>query len=219
MPKETIRRRALALNAAIAALCAFAWCQMAFGWGSEHGPLSAFGLETLKYFTTLSNILSAVVSTIFVVHAARYPSQPVPDWLHVLRLAATTSVALTFLTVELFLAPSLGYAALHAGANLWFHLLLPLMAIASFCIFEADRPIPVRATLLAIAPMILYGAGYYANLLVNGMGEWPNSNDWYGFAQWGMDKAPLVFAVMALATWAIALVLRAANQRMWRLRH
>ena len=189
------KRLSLVCNAAIAVLCAFAWCQMAFGWGSDSGPLAAFGLSSLKYFTTLSNIFSAAVSAIFAVRAAR--GAGVPDWLHCLRLVATTSVTLTLLTVELFLAPALyGYASMHVGANLWFHLVLPLLAIVSFCAFEADRPIPMRWTFVALAPMLLYGTCYYANLLVNGMG-----------------RASLVFAAMALATWGIAAVLRAVNQR------
>ena len=117
--------------------------------------------------------------------------------------------------VEAFLSPVLyGYASMHAGANLWFHLLLPLMAIASFCAFEADRPMPLRWTFAAIVPMALYGTGYLANILANGI----PGNDWYGFSAWGMERTPIVFAVMVSVVWLIALGLRAANQRIYRSR-
>ncbi|MBQ3267258.1 MAG: hypothetical protein IJH08_05010, partial [Atopobiaceae bacterium] len=201
MSEEARTRWAIALNAAIVVLCAFAWCQMVFGWGWEYAPLSGLGLSSLKYFTIQSNLLSAVVSAACVVFYLRKPDKPLPGLLHGMRLVATTGVALTFVTVEAFLSPALyGYASMHAGANLWFHLVLPLLAIVSFCVFEADRPLSVRWTFAAIVPMALYGVGYLANILANGI----PGNDWYGFTAWGMERTPIVFAVMALVVWLIA---------------
>ena len=215
MPEKSETKRAVACNAAIAVLTAFAWCQMMFGWGWENAPLSGLGLSTLKYFTIQSNLLSAIVSAACVVFYLREPGKPLPRWLHGMRLVATTGVTLTCITVEAFLPPVLyGYASMHAGANLWFHLLLPLMAIASFCAFEADRPMPLRWTFAAIVPMALYGTGYLANILANGI----PGNDWYGFSAWGMERTPIVFAVMVSVVWLIALGLRAANQRIYRSR-
>ncbi|MBR3385359.1 MAG: hypothetical protein IKG69_09215 [Atopobiaceae bacterium] len=215
MSEEARTRWAIALNAAIVVLCAFAWCQMVFGWGWEYAPLSGLGLSSLKYFTIQSNLLSAVVSAACVVFYLRKPDKPLPGLLHGMRLVATTGVALTFVTVEAFLSPALyGYASMHAGANLWFHLVLPLLAIVSFCVFEADRPLSVRWTFAAIVPMALYGVGYLANILANGI----PGNDWYGFTAWGMERTPIVFAVMALVVWLIACGLRAANQRVYRMR-
>ena len=215
MPEKNRTRLALALNVAIVVLTAFAWCQMMFGWGWEYAPLAGLGLSTLKYFTIQSNLLSAVVSAVFAVRTVRGGGRPVPDWLHGMRLVATTGVALTFLTVEAFLSPMIyGYASMHAGANLWFHLLLPLMAIVSFCFLEADRPMPLRWAFAATVPMMLYGIGYLANILANGI----EGNDWYGFAAWGLERTPIVFAVMIAVVWLIALGLRAANQRIYRSR-
>ena len=130
------------------------------------------------------------------------------------KYAATVSVALTFFVVLLLLGPAYGYDSMYIGANLWFHLLLPLLAIASFCFFEADRPMPLRWTAAATVPMVLYGIGYLANILANGI----PGNDWYGFTAWGMERTPIVFAVMVSVVWLIALGLRAANQRIYRSR-
>lgn len=219
MSEEARTRWAIALNAAIVVLCAFAWCQMVFGWGWEYAPLSGLGLSSLKYFTIQSNLLSAVVSAACVVFYLRKPDKPLPDWLHGMRLVVTTGVTLTFITVEVFLAPMMyGYPSMHAGANLWFHLVLPLMAVVSFCAFEANRPISVRWALVSLVPTALYGVGYTANLLVNGIGTPEATNDWYGFAQWGLGRTPIVFAVMALVVWLIACGLRSANQRFYRMR-
>ena len=215
MSEEARTRWATALNAAIVVLTAVAWCQMVFGWGWEHAPLSGLGLSSLKYFTIQSNLLSALVSAACVFCLVRGGGRSMPDWLHGMRLVATTGVTLTYLTVEAFLSPALyGYASMHAGANLWFHLVLPLLAIASFCVLEADRPMPVSWTFAAIVPMVLYGAGYLANILANGI----PGNDWYGFTAWGMERIPIVFAVMVAVVWLIACGLRAANQRVYRMR-
>ena len=131
------RRASLVLNAAIVVMFVFAWCEMAFGWGGTRGALSSLGLGTLKYFTIQSNLLSAVVSAACVVFYLRHAGERLPELAHTLRLVATTVVGLTLVTVEAFLAPMLyGYASMHAGANLWFHLLLPLMAMVSYCVFD-----------------------------------------------------------------------------------
>lgn len=111
MPEKNGERAAVVCNAAIVVLTSFAWCQMMFGWGWEHAPLSGLGLSTLKYFTIQSNLLSAAVSAVFAVRTLRGGGRPVPDWLHGLRLVATTGVTLTCITVEVFLSPMLyGYA-------------------------------------------------------------------------------------------------------------
>ena len=209
-------RWSLALNVVIAVMTTFAWFQMALGWAGRGAALSAMGIYSLRYFTVLSNLFSGFTSLAVVVWTLRHRGERLPDGLHLLRYVATTSVALTLVTVEVYLAPAFGFGSMHAGANLWFHLLLPLFAIVGLCAFEADRPLTLRASLVAVVPMIVYGAGYLANILINGIGEWPNTNDWYGFTAWGLERAPIVFVIMALVTWLIALALRAINQRVYR---
>ena len=98
------------------------------------------------------------------------------------------------------------------GANLWYHLVLPLVAIVDYCLFCGRIAPSIPKSALSMLPVGIYGLAYYANILINGVGEWPHSNDWYGFLAWGMDAAPIVFAVMLLLTWAIALVLCALNR-------
>ena len=191
-------------NVAIAVGTMLATCQIMFGWGSDGGLLLSSGIGAFKYFTVLSNIFSGIVAAVFAVQLAR--GRKIGSRLMTLKLASTTSVGLTFLTVVVFLAPMYGWLAMYVGANLWLHLLLPLMAMIGFCLFERGE-LSRGATLAATLPMILYGAGYYANILANGVGEPPHVNDFYGFMQWGIERAPIVFAVMAAITWTVALVL------------
>ena len=217
MSGSTARTRlSLACNLLVAVITIYAWFQMFFGWGGEEmAVLEATGWENLKFFTVLSNLLSGLVSLIFawvLIRQLRGGKGPSKGLL-IAKLAATTAVALTFFIVLLMFVPLTGMAAMYSGANFWFHGVLPVVAMLEFCLLDKGPALRLRDTLWALLPTALYGIGYYANILINGLGgPWPDTNDFYGFAAWGMDKAPLVFAAILLFTWALALALRAPYQ-------
>ena len=60
-------------------------------------------------------------------------------------------------------------------------------------------------------PSFLYGTVYLLNNLINGIGEWPDGNDWYGFLNWGFPVGIIIYLGVILVTWFIACVLRAIN--------
>ena len=177
--------------------------------------LAAIGLYSLKYFTVLSNLLLGAASLVYAVCLVRFlrHDAPIPSWAHKLKFAATVAVGVTFMTVMLFLGPTMGYAMMFVGANLWFHLVLPVLAIVEFVFFDVWRSLSFRQSLLGVLPTLLYGIAYCANILLNGVGEWPNTNDWYGFARGGVPGAAVSFAVIAAGTWGIALLLRLPHRR------
>ena len=174
--------------------------------GNEGGLLSSSGWENLKYFTVLSNLLCGVVAAIFLVQKAKCPT-----WIMILKLAAAAAVMVTFLVVACFFGPLYGFGQLYLGSNLWFHLIIPLLAMVEFCLLNGE--IPFRMTFLTGAPALLYGCVYLGNILINGKGEWPNTNDWYGFMNWGMGPAMVIFAVIILTSWGIACLLRWINSK------
>ena len=135
----------------------------------------------------------------------------IPVWVSALKLAATASVVLTFLTVMGFLGPMFGYAKMFVGSNLYMHLVTPLLAAAVFCLLEGDAGLSLRHTFYAVIPMLIYGAAYLLNILINGRGSGIHTNDWYGFTRWGMAASPLVYLVMASITWGIAWLLWRAS--------
>ena len=206
------RKLACACNIAIAVLVAIAWCMMVFS--LTDGVLASRGLAAMKYFTVLSNMLEGIAAVVYVVYLVRAQrrNQGIPHAVHLLKYVATVSVGLTFATVVLLFGPLYDYEKLFLGANLFFHLIVPVLAIVEFCLFEHEYPVSWRETAIACIPMIAYGIAYYANILINGVGTWPNTNDWYGFVAMGLQWAPLVFAAMFAATWVIAALIRAANK-------
>ena len=207
----THARIALAINVVVAIAEPIVWLMMALSRGTA--ALTAMGLYSLKFFTVLSNLLLGLASLIYAVYLVRYvrSGRIVPKWAHLLKYAGTVAVTVTLMTVLLFLGPTMGYAAMFAGVNLWLHLVLPVLGIAEFVFLDTQRGISFKESLVGVLPVLVYGAFYYGNILINGVGTRPYTNDWYGFTMFGVQYMPVVLVVMLLATWVFALAVRAGN--------
>lgn len=207
-------KAAIACNVFIAAFTAVAMFMTLTGWMNPASTLMTRGVANLKFFTVLSNLFSGIVSVAFAVALVRVRGdfERLSPALKHLKLMAVTAVTVTFLTVVVLFCIIFGLRHMFGGANLWFHLVLPLVAIIEYAFVDGPiAPSPLKSG-LATLPVIVYGIGYYANILINGIGEWPHTNDFYGFMSWGYEGAPIVALVMVVGTWLIALVLRALNR-------
>ena len=204
-------RIALVINVVIAIAEPIAWLTMVFSRGTA--ALTAMGLYTLKFFTVLSNLLLGVASLVYALYLVRYLRRGliVPKWAHLLKYAGVVAVTVTLMTVLFFLGPTMGYAAMFAGVNLWLHLVFPVIGIVEFVFLDTQRGLAFKETLFGVVPVLLYGIFYVGNILINGVGVRPYTNDWYGFTMWGVQYMPVVLLVMVLATWLFAIVLRAGN--------
>lgn len=200
------KRISILLNIFIAVFVPYAWLKMMLSAG---GLLSSSGWGAIKYFTVQSNLFMGATSLLALV--IMLTGKSVPRWAARLKLIATTAVALTFLTVMVFLAPLYGYGNMLSGANLWFHLFIPVAAIIDYAFFLDAPRLKLCDTFLALIPELAYGAFYIGNIIINGKGDWPNTNDWYGFLNWGSYIGLAISAGMFLTTWGIAAGLRALN--------
>jgi len=203
----------------------------------EGSALMTAGLSNLRFFTVLSNILEGVACLALLIAAAvskgsagasgaaasasdtaaSAAGRAIPLWAAELKLAAAASVALTFITVMVFLGPMLGYKYLFTGSNLWFHGIIPIAAMVEFAFidcYEGFPAVPFKATFTAVIPMLLYGVWYLINVIRGGMADGRFVNDWYGFAMWGIPASLLVYVVIAAVTWLFALLLRCGNLRL-----
>lgn len=198
-----------AFNLLLALMVLWAWLSMVFD-PSSGALLSSRGIASLKYFTVLSNLLEAAASLLFAVSLLRNAAS---RWTLLLKYVAAAAVGLTFIVVMVFLGPLYGYPAMFVGGNLWLHLLVPVLAMTEFCLSFRDLKPTGRESLLCVLSPLIYGLFYLGNILINGRGEWPNTNDWYGFVMWGLPVGLLIFLVILLATWVIALLLRTGNRR------
>ena len=209
MRGRSLLKLCILINAVTAVLVLGAWALMASR--GKNTALAAAGLASLKYFTVLSNIFNGAVCAVeaFQQEAVlKGRRSGVSRSVFLLRYVAVSSVGVTFLVVLLFLGPAVGLFKLYRGANLWFHLIIPVLTIAEFVLLEPRQEVSMKETFLCMIPELLYGTVYLINILINGAGSWPDPNDIYGFAQWGIPVGIGIFAFIVLLGWCCGLLLR-----------
>ena len=202
-------KRSWILNILIV-ICTAIGLVIMFAVNGPKGSLTSYGFANFRYYTVLSNFLCGAVA-VWYLCAARKSKQP-SNALKTAKLMAAAAVALTFLTIAAFLGPLYGHANLYRGSNLWFHLIVPALAVIEYLMPDKDMAVPMRAAFLAAVPTVIYGACYAVNLFVNGIGTWPDTNDWYGFVNWGYPVGFAIFGFIILATFGMACLLRFCAQ-------
>ena len=169
------------------------------------GSLVHNGISSLRYFTMLSNLFAGAAAAAWLADTRN--GGRVSERIERLKYIAAASVGLTFTVVAGFLGPLYGYGEMFSGFNLPLHLIAPLTAMAEI-IFLSDAEYTRRDNLLVIIPPLIYGVVYLANILINGMGVWPDTNDWYLFFAWGYPVGMVIYAAILAVTWLIGLMLR-----------
>lgn len=187
------------LNVFIFVIVIINWIRMMLGLSNT--GLASSGLRSLKYFTVLSNLFEAYASMMWLYKKDEK-----------LKYIASVSLSLTFITVVLFLGPLFGYRIMFIGSNFWFHLIVPIIAVMEV-IFLSKYTISKKDNLFALMPMFIYGLFYVGNIFINGVGSWPNINDWYGFFTWGYTGGVVVFVVISLATYFMGYVIKKNNNK------
>lgn len=154
----------------------------------------ARGKRAFRYFTTQSNVLCAVS----VLAMCLFPEA---DWAYYLKVMGTVAVTVTMLTVLIFLGRIYGYKPLLTGSDLFMHLITPLLAIVSLCVFER-RGISFLGSLIGVIPVALYAPLYLYNVVY--APEEKRWEDFYGFNRDG--KWPVAYALMVAGAAVICVV-------------
>lgn len=196
----------ITLNIVIVLFTVIGTCVMMTSSANGTG-LTTSGLRNLKYFTVLSNEFCGIVALIWLIFRLNHKKLPV-----LLKFMAAAAVGLTFIIVAAFLAPMYPELNLYQGGNFWFHLIIPLTAMTEFITTRIEEPIPFRYTIISAILSLIYGFGYLVNILINGIGEWPDTNDWYGFLNWGYPIGFVLFAFNVLMNWLMACLIRFLNK-------
>ena len=213
MGKRIKRYLRVFLNMGIFIAVAAAWFYMASSGGKT--ALSETGLKSLRYFTVLSNWLEGLVSLAFVI-AFFVRKEKLQRICERLKYVAAVSVGLTFFTVVCYLGMVYGFRMMFAGANLWFHLIIPVIAMLEFVFFCREK-IGWKWNFLAVVPMLLYGTYYMLNIVLGDLTKKPNPNDWYRFTTWGIPIGLVIFAGLIVLTFLIGLMLRGGNRLLKRI--
>lgn len=224
MEKNTKRVVALALNIVVFLMMVLSVTLMIFGinFMGKDVLLSTTGWEIFKFFTVDSNVLMGVIAAIYVVYLALFLDGKIarlPRWLSVLKLVGTVGVSLTFLTVVAFLAPFVAptYWSLFVNAQLFMHLLTPVVSIVTFVFFEDTDDIRLRETLWGMLPMVVYSIFYMTTAFTHIVdGKVPYQYDWYAFVQLGLWQIAVSLPVMLGATYLISWLLWLGNRGVYK---
>ena len=175
------------------------------------------GFQSFRYFTTLSNAFAAIASAILLVFNVKNVINDgyfFPKWAMTLKYAATSAVALTFLTVALFLSPLIAinggrWFMLFEGNGFFLHFLIPALAVCGFIVFEKTPYPDFKRTLLAALPTAVYAAVYA--VMVISVKAWP---DFYGFTFNGTYwKTALTVFMICAASYGLSVLLYALRRK------
>jgi len=181
--------------------------------------LESTNIGMLRFFTVDSNIFMAIVSLLFAIKEARIikgKDNEISTKMYILKLMSTMGVMLTFLTVMLYLGPIAkgGIPVLLKNSNLFFHLIIPILSLITFTIFEKTNKLEFKYTIYGVVPTLIYGIYYLINVLVHiENGSVSPIYDWYWFVQGGLWQIGIVIPIMIGISYAISLVLWAMNRK------
>ena len=167
--------------------------------------LTIRGFAMFKLYTVDSNVLMGIVSSIFIYYLVK--NKEIPRWLYSLKLLGTVGVALTFFTVVFYLAPTTkyGFLSMFLNANLFYHLLVPLLSMITFVCFEKTNTLDIKNVSFGMSSMVLYGIYYLANVFIHmENGHVSYLYDWYFFAQGGVLGCIIVFSIILVITFLIS---------------
>lgn len=219
MNDKKIRLVSIVINFVILLMAFVSWFVMMF---FSTGNLSASGLGSLKYFTVLSNLLVGLASGVMGVFQiiALKNDENIPLWVLLFKYAGTVSVTLTLLVVVCYLAPNQvinggSYFSMFIGANLFFHLIIPICSIVDFTFFEFKPSLHFKHTIIGIFPMLAYAIFYLFNVSFKGVAsefDGVKTYDWYGFFGDGNPiRIIIVVLIMLIATYSISLLVYFLN--------
>ena len=160
------------------------------------------------FFTTDSNILSAIVAlvvVIFDIKILRGKNNALPHIVELFKFVAVTAVILTFCTVMVLLVPVYGAESELLGTGAYMHVGGPMLALLSFTLVEKSTRLSVPETFLCLVPVVIYGAVYFVEVILIGEqnGGWP---DFYSFNRSG--NWMLTVVIILAATIAIGFLVR-----------
>lgn len=178
------------------------------------------GVDSLKYYTVLSNIVATFISGAACVRDYLFLKGKKGQFTRTffaLKLAGTTGVALTFLIVMFYLAPfnADGFFSMFYNSNLFFHLLIPLLSIIVFVFFENRNDIDFHYTFVSVIPTLVYGLFYAVNAALHtSEGEIIPEYDWYRFFYGGVWAAIAIYFVILCLTYLISFLLWKFNRKL-----
>lgn len=174
-------------------------------------------IAMFRYFTVDSNILIGLAALILFGEERKYlkgVKRSISSKAYIFKFIATVGVTVTFLTVFLYLGPSSdgGLYSMLLNSNLFYHLIIPVLAIISFAFFEKSSKIKKSYVKYGMVPVLLYSMFYMTNVVTHIENSHVSTDyDWYWFVQNGLWKTFIVVPAMFLLTYIVSYILWDVN--------
>ena len=172
--------------------------------------LESTRIGMFRFFTVDSNLFMGIIALLFAIEEKKVldgKKEEISTKMYVLKLMATTGVGLTFFVVFMYLGPIAkgGIPSMIMNSNLFFHLLIPVISMLNFMIFEKTNKLKFKHSFYGVIPMIVYGIYYLGNVLIHvENGKVSPKYDWYWFVQNGIWTAVIVVPMILIFTYGIS---------------
>ena len=211
----------LAINIMIVIFTVIACIIMFTGFKFMDGEhiLESTKIGMFRFFTVDSNIFMGIVALIFAIKEIKFlkgKTDEISTRIYSLKLMATVSVGLTFFTVFGYLGPIAegGIFSLLKNSNLFLHLIIPVLSMVNFSIFEKTNKLKFKYSFLGVIPTMVYSIFYLTNVLAHiENGKVSPIYDWYWFVQGGIWQVYIVFPFMLIFTYIISVALWGINKK------
>ena len=214
-------KKSLIINILIVIMTLFSSIMMFTGFKFMHGPevvLESTKLGMFRFFTVDSNIFMGIVALIWCIKEIKIlkgKKVSITRIDYLLKLMSTTAVGLTFLVVFLYLGPIAkdGIVSLLMNSNLFFHLIIPIISIITFVLYEKNSQSSFKDTFYGLIPTMIYAIYYIINVLVHMENGFVSPKyDFYWFVQNGVWTAIFVVPIIFILTYMISLIIWKLNK-------
>ncbi len=213
----------LILNIIIVIMTIFAFIVMFMDFKFMPGTettIASSKVGRLRFFTIDSNLLMGIAALVFLIEEIKLLKGKIKEInrkYYVFNLMSTSAVTLTFMVVLVYLgqiAPN-GLYSMYVDKNLFFHGLIPLVAMINFIFFTNTDKLKFKDTYYGLIPMILYAIYYITNVLSHiENGKVSPDYDWYYFIQGNILKVFFVVPLIFVLTYFISYSLWYLNKKM-----
>ena len=222
MKKDKKLKIAIALNIIIAVLFILSFILLYYEISFMDGYDFASKIsrtEIFKYFTIESNLFMAVMAIIFAIDEIKILKGKLKEislTKYILKLVSTSCVALTLTVVFVWLGPTTpgGIKTMLMNSNLFLHLIIPVLSIIVFIVFEKTNKMTFKHTLYGLIPLGVYGFVYLPNVITHmHNGQISRQYDFYNYFQKGVLIAVIAFTVQYIVMYLITVLLWKFNKK------
>lgn len=204
----------LIINIAIVVMVVFSLYAMYIGFNfmGKRGAMEAMGSEMFRYFTIDSNILMGICSLVMAVAELMVIlgySNELSSVIYIIKLMGTSAVMLTLLVTTFFLVPQFkNPIILFYNSNLFFHAIVPILALVSFVFVENGIDLPLSSSIVGALPTMVY-AMYYVGEIYRHLnnGKVDKYYDFYNFTGGKKEMIPVSATVVIVISYLISLIL------------